>query len=340
MRRRIASLILAVLMIAGCFSLAGCKKGGGGANWPVNVSGVEVKQAPMRVVCLSRNFTEIACQMGYSSQLVGRAYDCDYYQVAALTPCGTSESPSIDAIKGLHPDLIITDSTTPEGTFDVLSSTDISQTDILVLDDAGSRTEFMTLYEKIGSIFGGAQTGKETGVNLANSILIELDDIARLTSKEEQISVCVILDDNATQCATGDTLTEMLINMAGGFNAATDGTGKNFNVSDIGKSDPEIILCPSTGLSSMYAKRDLQEVPAMQNQRLYAFDVSLLDIQCYDMIEVVWKMAHILHPDLITNDVMPEEFIDNSVPDPHFWDSDEAFKEYEEKQNAASSEQE
>ena len=339
MRRRIACIILAIMIMGGCFSLAGCKEGAGGSNWPVSVSGVEVNEAPMRVVCLSRNFTEIACEMGYSSQLVGRAYDCDFYQVAALTPCGTAESPSIDAIKGLHPDLIITDSNTPEGTFDVLSSTDISQTDIIVLDDAGSRTEFMELYRKIGSIFGGASTGSETGEKLANSILIELDDIARLTSKEEQISVCVILDDNATQCATGDTLTEMLINMAGGFNAATDGTGKNFNVADIGKSDPEIILCPSTGLSSMYAKRDLQEVPAMQNQRLYAFDVSLLDIQCYDMIEVVWKMAHILHPELITNENMPEEYIDNTAPTQHFWDSDEAFKEYEEQQNASSAEE-
>lgn len=319
----LCSILTILVLFAGCGSPENDS-----SNWPVEIAGVEIDKTPEKVVCLSNNFTEIACQLGYSSQITGRAYDCDYYQVAAVTPCGTIDTPSVDVIKNLAPDVILTDHRTPLEVFDEFSKTDLSNTDIIVLEDAYSRASLIELYEDLGSIFGGSVAGKAKGREIIEGILIELDDIARLTSKEEEVSVCVVLDDAASSCATGDTLTEMLITMAGGFNAATDGTGKSFDVADIKKADPDILICPKTGLSAMYAKRTLQEVPAMQNQKLYGFDVSLLDVQCYDMIEVVWRMAHILHPDIITEDVMPAEYVDHEEPDPHFWDNDEDFQDY------------
>lgn len=337
MRRRLFCLILSALIACACLATSACGKSEGASarsNWPVQSGEVTLESAPMRVVCLSNNVTEIACAIGYSSQLVGRAYDCDYYQVAALTACGTAASPSVSAIKALEPDLIITDPSTPE---EILF--ELSQTDIIIMDKATSRTSLIDLYENIGTIFGGNSIGREKGRYTVNEILMKLDDIARLVYKEEEVYVCIILNDAVTQCATGDTLTEMLIEMAGGLNAATDGKNNNFDLEDLRDADPDVLVCPYDSLSSMYAKREILETTAMQTQQLYGFDADLLSVQCYDMIEAVWRLAHILHPDIITEDIMPADYVDEKESYDHFMTGEE-YEEYLRQKEAAEAEKE
>ncbi len=325
-RRRLLCLVLAVFTVFTCLIPAGCSNSSSSssrADWPASVAGVELEAPPMRVVCLSNNVIEIACVIGYSSQIVGRSYDCDYYQVASLTACGTTASPSVSAIKALEPDLIITDKTTPD---EILY--ELSATDIIILEKADSRSSLVSLYEDIGTIFGGASTGKAKGKNTVDMLLMKLDDIARLVYSEEEVYVCVVLNDNVTQCATGDTLTEMLIEMAGGMNAATDGKNNKFDLDDLRDADPSVLVCPPTAHSSMYAKRELLETTAMQTQQLYSLDVSLLDVQCYDMIEFVWRLAHILHPDIVTEEIMPSDYVDEKEEDVVHFMSGEEYEEY------------
>ncbi len=331
MRRRLLCLFLSALLAVFCLTAAGCGDSETAAqkeNWPVEISGVTLESTPMRVVCLSNNVIEIACVIGYSSQFVGRSYDCDYYQVASLTACGTAASPSVSAIKALEPDLIITDRTTPAE-----SLYELSQTDIIIMEKATSRTSLIKLYEDIGTIFGGASTGKAKGRYTVDEILMKLDDIARLVYQEDDVYVCIVLNEAVTQCATGDTLTEMLIEMAGGLNAATDGTGNKFDLDDIMDADPDVLVCPYSSLSSMYSKRELLETTAMQTQQLYGFDASLLDVQCYDMIEVVWRLAHILHPDIVTADIMPSDYVDETEKFDHFMTGEE-YDEYMSQQES------
>ncbi len=332
MSRRLFSLFLAAVVAMGCLVLSACGKDSetkSRDNWPVQIGDVTLEQAPMRVVCLSNNAIELACIIGYSSQLVGRAYDCDYYQVQSLTACGTAASPSVSAVLSLEPDLIITDSTTPsEALFE------LSQTDIIILEKATSRSTLINLYEDIGSIFGGNVAGREKGNHTVNEILMKLDDIARLVYEEEEVYVCIVLNDAVTQCATGDTLTEMLIQMAGGLNGATDGARNDFGLDDIRDADPEVLICPPSAHSSMYAERELLETTAMQTQQLYSFDVKLLDVQGYDMIEVVWRLAHILHPDIVTEDIMPSDYVDEEkAPYDHFMTTEE-YEEYQKQKEA------
>ncbi len=336
MRRRLLCIFLSAFIAVMCLFTTACGNSEGSSqkeNWPVQSGDVSLESAPMRVVCLSNNVIEIACAIGYSSQLVGRAYDCDYYQVASLTACGTAASPSVSAINALEPDLIITDPSTPA---EILY--ELSQTDIIILDKATSRTSLISLYEDIGSIFGGAETGKSKGRYTVNEILMKLDDIARLVHKEEEVYVCIVLNDSVSQCATGDTLVEMLIEMAGGLNAATDGSRNKFDLDDLRDADPDVLVCPYSALSMMYAKRELLETTAMQTQQLYGFDVDLLSVQCYDMIEVVWRLAHILHPDIVTADLMPSDFVDKVEEYDHFMTGEE-YEEYLRQQQAAAEEE-
>lgn len=337
MKRRLFCIFLSAVISLSCLFLTAC--GGSEAeaqkeNWPVEVGGVTLETTPMRVVCLSNNVIEIACVIGYSSQLVGRSYDCDYYQVESLTACGTTASPSVSAVKALEPDLIITDSTTPA---EILY--ELSQTDTIILEKANTRSSLIKLYEDIGSIFGGAVAGKERGRYAIDEILMKLDDIARLVYEEEEVYVCIVLNDAVTQCATGDTLVEMLIEMAGGLNAATDGVNNDFDLDDLEDADPTVLICPYTSLGSMYAKRELLETVAMQTQQLYGFDVDLLSVQCYDMIEVVWRLAHILHPDIVTEDIMPADYVDAPEEEYDHFMTGEEYEEYLREKEAAEAAQ-
>lgn len=312
--KRALSVLLALVLVCACMLPAiGCS--GSLSEFPVEVNGVKFDEAPQKVICMSNSFLEIIYGLGYQSQLIGRSFSSTLEDAADLTPCGVADNPATDSIIGLEPDLVLTDLTTPAEALETMTTAGLR---VLVMDDAHNRRELVALYENLGQIFGGSTTGKEKGAKLIEGFLIQMDDIERIVSVEEDVTVCIMLDSTLTHCATGDTLTSMLIELAGGFNVAIQGTEETFSINDIARADPEVLLAPEEAMSTIYAKREIQQIYAMENQGLYTFDTTIFDLQYDNMITAVWQLAHILHPDIITKEMLPPDAVmpekeDNSV---------------------------
>ena len=63
------------------------------------------------------------------------------------------------------------------------------------------------------------------------------------------------------------------------------------------------------------AKSSLVGVPALDNFRVYEMDMTVFDDQYQGVLKGAWRMAKILHPEVITDDVIPDGMIDAEEDD-------------------------
>ena len=309
--KRIISVVLAAVMLCSCaLMLTGC--GRDGKNFPVTVAGVTIESRPKSVVCLSPRYTEILANIGYTSLLVGRPYDCMHSDVQNIPSIGTSDSPAVDLIVGLEPDLVIADTSTPTELLTQIANSGIQ---ILQLLPPTTRTAFSNLYRCLGSAVDGATDGYIVGDSAAKALLIKMDDVERAVSLENSLNVVVFTDDNLTKGITGDSLGSLAIELAGGFNLAIEGVNGNVDFDVIATSDPDVIICPSGTEGTVRSMRALQSCSAIQNNTVYCYDAYKLESLGPDLVSATWELARLIHPSIVTAAMMPEGAVD-FLPDP------------------------
>jgi len=90
----------------------------------------------LRLLSLSPGLTETIYALGLGDQLVGRSDYCDYpAQVLDLPPMGTAMTPNFEAIAGLAPGLILTESNAGSSQFELQRLAELMALPWLTLDD-------------------------------------------------------------------------------------------------------------------------------------------------------------------------------------------------------------
>lgn len=299
---------MAAGMLLGILPLSGC--GGDGdstPNYPVEVSGVKFVAAPSKVVCFSSTYIGIIYAMGFEKQLIGRTKNCSYSQAEDVKAFGTADSPSIDLIKGNHVDVVVTDETMPQNEIDKIQAENVP---VVVIPRATGRASLADMYSALGCVFQGGNKGYHAGRKVVNQVLAQLDDISRLVEHEEIWNTCIIVSSDMNEFATGDTLISSVLECTGGFNVAKDSSDGEYSLPDLMRSDPDVIICPVGVEQKLRAKSSLVGVPAMDNFRVYNMDMAVFDDQYEGVVKGAWRMAYILHPEVITEDVVPEGMLE------------------------------
>ena len=320
MKRRITAFTVVLLMLFCMIPLSGCgdnDKTDNTPNYPVEIGGVKFVGAPSKVVCYSSTLVGVIYAMGYEKQLFGRTANCDYQEAADLKACGTPDNPSVDLLVGNNVDLVITDETMPQKSVESIQEKDIP---VVVIQRAIGRSSVVEMYGALGAVFQGGNKGYNKGRDLANDLFTQLDDIYRLVENEETWNTCVILSSDLTQFATGDTLISSILELTGGFNVAKDSTEGEYVLSDLMRSDPDVIICPPGVEQRLRAKSSLVGIPALDNFRVYSMDMTVFDDQYQGVIKGAWRMAKILHPEVITDDIIPEGMIEPEEEEDVFLD--------------------
>ena len=318
MKRRITALLLVLTMALSMLSMTGCGDDEEEmADYPVTVSGVKFVGAPSKVVCLSSTYIGIIYAMGYEKQLIGRTADCDYTEADEIQAFGTAEKPSVEMIQGNNVDVVISDETISEESIEKINAIGVP---VVVIPKATGRSSFADMYSALGTVFQGGKTGYNAGRKIANDVLTQLDDISRLVENEEMWNTCIILSSDIETFATGDTMISAVLECVGGFNVAKDSTEGEYTLPDMMRSDPDVIICPAGVERSLRAKSNLVGVPALDNFRVYAMDLTVFDDQYTGIIKGAWRMAQILHPEVITDDIIPEGMIDEDFEEDVFVD--------------------
>ena len=320
MKKKATALLAAVLMLFTVFPLTGC--GGDDEtdntpNYPVEVGGVKFVGSPSKVVCYSSTLIGIIYAMGYQDQMFGRTANCDYKEADDLKACGTPDNPSVDLLVGNKVDLVIADDTISSKSVKDMQEKEIP---VVIIPRATGRSSMVEMYGALGACFKGGNTGYNKGCAIANDIFSQLDDISRLVEVEAPWNTCVIVTSDLTTFATGDTLISAILELVGGFNVAKDSMQGEYTLPDLMRSDPDVIICPPGVEQRLRAKSSLVGIPAMDNFRVYAMDMTVFDDQYQGVLKGAWRMAKILHPDVITDDIIPEGMIDQNEEDDVFVD--------------------
>ena len=147
--------------------------------FPAISCGITLEKSVEKAVSLSPAVTEIICETGFQSRLVGVSDYCDYPDNLSLPKLGSTENPNLDEIIKLKPDAVFT--------LSLLSEREIyklNQAGIKVLTAKAPRNleEYSSIYKEIAAAFYGnefadslkgetkaLETAKRARANLENA---------------------------------------------------------------------------------------------------------------------------------------------------------------------------
>lgn len=295
--KKIISTILSLLII---LSFSSCKKSDSKHidEYPVTVSGVTIQKSPEKVVVLSDSLADIILALELENKLIARTDECTQEKLATLPSIGSIQNIDLDKISSYSPDLILADKTIENNLLEKLQTLNIP---VICLEPATKRESFITLYQDLGSILTGAQTGKTLGENTANNILMTLDDINRIIPKKGVVTTACYFYDSNKKIASGDTLASMLLELSGATNIAKGSTNFNIDTTALKISNPNFIFCAENTKNDLLADSTISSLQAAQNGNTFEMDKSLMTRQGHTVVDAVTFMASKMYPEIATS---------------------------------------
>lgn len=295
--KKIISTILSLLII---LSFSSCKKSDSQHidEYPVTVSGVTIQKSPEKVVVLSDSLADIILALELENKLIARTDECTQEKLATLPSIGSIQNIDLDKISSYSPDLILADKTIENNLLEKLQTLNIP---VICLEPATKRESFITLYQDLGSILAGAQTGKTLGENTANNILMTLDDINRIIPKKGVVTTACYFYDSNKKIASGDTLASMLLELSGATNIAKGSTNFNIDTTALKISNPNFIFCAENTKNDLLADSTIASLQAAQNGNTFEMDKSLMTRQGHTVVDAVTFMASKMYPEIATS---------------------------------------
>ena len=295
--KKIISTILSLLII---LSFSSCKKSDSKHidEYPVTVSGVTIQKTPEKVVVLSDSLADIILALELENKLIARTDECTQEKLATLPSIGSIQNIDLNKISSYSPDLILADKTIENNLLEKLQTLNIP---VICLEPATKRESFITLYQDLGSILAGAQTGKTLGENTANNILMTLDDINRIIPKKGVLTTACYFYDSNKKIASGDTLASMLLELSGATNIAKGSTNFNIDTTALKISNPNFIFCAENTKNDLLADSTIASLQAAQNGNTFEMDKSLMTRQGHTVVDAVTFMASKMYPEIATS---------------------------------------
>lgn len=295
--KKIISTILSLLII---LSFSSCKKSDSKHidEYPVTVSGVTIQKSPEKVVVLSDSLADIILALELENKLIARTDECTQEKLATLPSIGSIQNIDLNKISSYSPNLILADKTIENNLLEKLQTLNIP---VICLEPATKRESFITLYQDLGSILAGAQTGKTLGENTANNILMTLDDINRIIPKKGVLTTACYFYDSNKKIASGDTLASMLLELSGTTNIAKGSTNFNIDTTALKISNPNFIFCAENTKNDLLADSTIASLQAAQNGNTFEMDKSLMTRQGHTVVDAVTFMASKMYPEIATS---------------------------------------
>ena len=124
------------------------------AAFPIEIRDITLEKAVERSVSLSPATTEIICELGFRSTLVGISSYCDYPEDLSVKRVGSPENPDIDAIIELKPDAVFTLTPLSERETYILGQSGIA---VLNAQMPSRLAEYKDMYTDIAAAFYGKE---------------------------------------------------------------------------------------------------------------------------------------------------------------------------------------
>ncbi len=262
---------------------------------------------PQRIITLAPNITEIAFALGLDEKVVAVTKYCDYPEEACLLPhVGGFIDPNLEAIVALQPDLVI-----------LLASQQQTIKQLQQLNIPTLAVKNATLLDIKNSIsdIGEATQHQQQAQQLLNDINNQITFITQKVAMLDRPSVMITMGHssggehvkNIYIAGQHDFYNDLII-LAGGQNSYQSRNLKvpSLSIEGIMQLNPDIIIDIFPEASDHNADiaqvkqqwRTLKYVNAIKNNRVYIIEENYSTIPGPRIIQLLDKMARLIHPEL------------------------------------------
>ena len=278
-------------------SLASCSGDGGDEeiplitfnlphDYPALVNGVSIESCPDRVVALTPVMIEVVFALGSYAQLAGVGENCNYPESAAsMKKYGKIGNLDYDALSADGVSLILTSAPLSDAEKLRLITMDIQ---LVFIEAAFDRNGLYSLYRKTGMVMAGESTGTKNADNTVSRLFSKIDNAAAGESKGK----AALILDYGNAVATPDSLAGELLSKAGYTNAAA-GTNLQTNMQELAEAKPMYIFCSIEQIDDIMNDEWLKNTPAVENNHVYAVDMSMLSGQGERMFDFVLSLRDV-----------------------------------------------
>ncbi|CDI48839.1 ABC transporter substrate-binding protein [Clostridium tetani] len=256
---------------------------------------VTIEKEPSKVVSLGPNVTETIFALGKGKKVIGRTEYCDFPKEAEkINTIGTLQSPNIEKIVELKPDVVIASTHAKKENLDKLNQLGITTIALYGEED------FEGAYDVISSIGKVLNSNKEANA-IVNNMKKKVNFVKEKVKEKDTPSVYYVIGFGKGGDFTPgkDTFLHKLITLAGAKNAGEDAVNWKYSLEKLIEKNPDIIIC------SKYfdAKKGLQgttgytDLKAVKNNKLFEIDNNMLDRQGPRLADGLEKLAKLIHPD-------------------------------------------
>ncbi|MFO8033853.1 MAG: ABC transporter substrate-binding protein [Candidatus Bipolaricaulota bacterium] len=278
--------------------------GAGASAFPIVVQDdrgeeIEIAEAPERVVVLAALYGEILVDLSAVELVVGVADSPDNpEELQGLPTVGPSFSPSVEAILGLEPDLVL------GGWGDVRSGLERAQVPVLTAGQEGAIIAGVSdIFAAIRAV-GEALGKSEEAARLIGDIALEivLTESLVLGRTDVKVAFLYMAAPNSPPYANGKgTIEHELLLRAGGDNAFADVDGFSpVSLEEVLARDPDVIFTDPTQIDHILDSEHLEQITAVREGRVHG--VRAAETTSTGVAQALREMARRLHPEAFEED--------------------------------------
>jgi iron complex transport system substrate-binding protein len=288
------SFILVLTLIVNV-SLAG--------NFPVTVKDdvgrkITVSKEPQRIISTAPSVTEILFALGLNEKIVGVTTLCNYPEEAKTKEkIGTFQSPNIEKILSLKPDIVIATGGVQRQTVEKLEQLGIP----VFVSYPRTMEEVIRSIYTIGRITGAEESAKKLAFDLKLRV-------AKVTSKVSKArvkpKVFFELWNEPLMSAGPGSFIDDIIRKAGGINIA--GSSKSaypiFSLEQLVKEDPDVIIGAESSMGAnpldVSKRPGWDTLKAVKNKKVFTINDDIVFRAGPRLVLALEIIARYLHPEL------------------------------------------
>ncbi len=296
MKKLIAGILCAVLVLGTALSLSGC----GDKNYPVKIANLTIDKEPKSIVVLDPNSADIISYMGYDVKIVGRSREVDQKYLNVAPVMGSAVSPSVQDIIDSGATVVFANEGLNDDFEQSLEKEGIA---VIKMSVAETPKQLETNYHTIGKILGGNDDGDAKAASSYDKLISAMEQRKSEASAKNATAldtVCYLYYEQAgLRLMTSGTYGDMLLGYTGSVNVAVNIDENKVDVNTLKVANPKYIFyADDNTLKAVQADPVLSKLAAVTGGKTMQITKDEMSRQGLTALETLEKMIGFIHPEL------------------------------------------
>ena len=296
MKKLIAGILCAVLVLGTALSLSGC----GDKNYPVKIANLTIDKEPKSIVVLDPNSADIISYMGYDVKIVGRSREVDQKYLDVAPVMGSAVSPSVQDIIDSGATVVFANEGLNDDFEQSLEKEGIA---VIKMSVAETPKQLETNYHTIGKILGGNDDGDAKAASSYGKLISAMEDRKSEASAKNATAldtVCYLYyEQGGLRLMTSGTYGDMLLGYTGSVNVAVNIDENKVDVNTLKVANPKYIFyADDSTLKAVQADPVLSKLAAVTGGKTMQITKDEMSRQGLTALETLEKMIGFIHPEL------------------------------------------